>query len=130
MSSVLTECEMQCLAWAVVSGESVKSWAETHGVDVNLARETSRLPVFEQLAAAHRLRLANRTAAMLSSLSPSAIDQLLELSRRSSSAADQRSAERARLKKRRAGSRRDGTAKRIANLEKRLCLRKDAAHAD
>jgi hypothetical protein len=130
MSSILSECEIQCLVWAVACGRSVKSWAAAHGLDVTIAQESTRRPGFDELVAGHRVRLAERTAVTLSSLSPPAIDQLLRLSRYSSAAADKRSAERALLKRQRGRSRRDGTAKRIADLEKRLRLREFAARAD
>ena len=70
---------MQCLAWAVVSGRSMKSWAEAHGLDVRLVREASRLPEVTEMIAGHRSRLDARTAARTKTRRAPAIDRVAGL---------------------------------------------------
>ncbi len=128
MNKQLSECEMQCLAWAIVSGRSLKSWAEAHGLNVRIVRESSRLPEVRELVAARRLPLAGKTATKLRKLSTPASDQLAGLSPSRSRDVGKFRAELALLKRRLDGSNHGGTAMRIADLETRMRLRENATH--
>jgi hypothetical protein len=47
---------MRCLASAMAAGRSLKSWAEAHGLNVTMVRESSRLPKVTELVALYRSR--------------------------------------------------------------------------
>ena len=92
-----------------------------------MAHESASLARLEKLVTGRRLRLAARTGAMLRSLTPPAIDQLVEISVRRSQVAVERSAELARLIKMCRRSRRGGLEKQLADLEARMGVPESAA---
>jgi hypothetical protein len=114
----LTECEMQCLAWAIVLGRSMKSWAEAHGFDIIFARESSRLPEVTGLIASHRKRLARRTAASVKKALAQASEERGALFPGNSSDASGFVAQLALLRRRLAGLEEGTTEKRLANLKR------------